>query len=273
MKQWETKQSIHHDGQQVHHVKNLVGYVLFEHTHAQTVYTSKDFTLVNRNGTFEIWTNRPFKEAEIVLVPDTTEIEDKYWKFGNHTALAENGDKLHPDRRHIVLSGRLRNAPVDHRPFALFWIAKRLTINDDQKLANLTMDYTVTEVDMTIRMPFDGLRMVKIARTATMLPQIPVLYNPSKLAKGQQLIVGHDMGLAKAHEKQKARQAKDKEKADKDKAGETGDKPGPISAPTHDDGAPAVGSVGTPAANKAAPAVGKPAATKAKNKIIKKPTK
>ena len=61
--------------------------------------------------------------------------------------------RQHPDKKHMVLCGRLRGTPngeVAAKPFSLFFGVTRV-----EKDANLTMEYTETAVTPSVKMPWE----------------------------------------------------------------------------------------------------------------------
>eukprot|EP00973_Karenia_brevis_P066434 9234250-Karenia_brevis.AAC.1 len=61
-----------------------------------------------------------------------------------------NADVLHPNKKQIVIDGRLRGRVSRSRPMSLFWLVARA--KDDEK-ANMEVGYASCEINAHVIMP------------------------------------------------------------------------------------------------------------------------
>ena len=72
--------------------------------------TSKDLCVALRDNVVEVWTMRVFEPETLMLLPDTTEYNDRYWT-ATRCVWLKNSAERHPNKKHMVLDGRLRAHP------------------------------------------------------------------------------------------------------------------------------------------------------------------
>ena len=140
----------------------------------------------------------------MILAPVTTEMKDRMWTYTKST-LVENAHSLHPERKHIVLDGRLRSDVREGRGSEFFFMVERAT---DKKTSNMEIVYPSSTVQVETVVP--GLKDAKKQRvSAEKLPQIPVMMNPKTIKKGTKLLCYETNQLENLHKKLKAVNEKD----------------------------------------------------------------
>ena len=186
-------------------LQSTVGYLLKEVADLCTTVTSKDITTIRRDGTLELWTHRDFAANTLVLAPLTTEMKDRMWTY-TKSVLVANTAPLHPERKHVVLDGRLRSDVKEGKNGVLFFMVEK---SDDKAIANMQIDVVEASTSVSLKMPWQ-----KVEKEATKkkeeLPGIPIMYNPKKIQKGQKLICFDDHSLEKLHKKEKTSEMKAK---------------------------------------------------------------
>jgi hypothetical protein len=207
-------------------------------TEAVGSYDTKDFSIVERfdgtlvgNPKVEVWTMRAFDAHEIFFVPDTHAVLDRMYTQGR-SSLIRGGERLHPQKKQLVLDGKLRSRPgLESRPFAMFFIVDR---TEDPKLANLDMGVASPSIEFKMSLPgHANLRRLLTSGSAAASGSgdankgVPYMFNPKKIEKHTRLVALHEVELSKiaskeAEEKkaQAKKAAKELEAANKKKAEE-----------------------------------------------------
>lgn len=164
-----------------------LGFVLTDANNQCPEYEAGDFVTVNRGGQTEVWTNRDFKAKEIEFAPDSTEFRDRYWSQ-KISVLAKNGDRLHPDRKHLVIESRLRTTIAADKHFSFFFVVTRSAEDSE---CNMAVEYCESLIKATVKFPYEKTpRVTEYA--ADDLPQVPIMYNPKKIGKGTKLVAPYD---------------------------------------------------------------------------------
>ena len=131
--------------------------------------------------------------------------------------------RLHPQKLHMVLDGRLRGSPTDGRPFSFFFTVTR---EDENNPANLRIIYADVAAEVTIKLPgFDDLSK-SVTSVEQPLPKVPIMINTHKIKKHTMLVASRDGDLQKVYDamakkraaelKKEHESAKDKKKAKKE---------------------------------------------------------
>ena len=77
------------------------------------VYSEDDITVNTRNGELEVWANRDFKANTCIFVAEASELKDRFWNTIQGCAMTTGGTKKHPDKKNLVIDGRLTAGPMD----------------------------------------------------------------------------------------------------------------------------------------------------------------
>ena len=73
--------------------------------------TEKDILIVKRGSMHEAWTLREFKAGELVLVPESTEIKQRFYTQERSAICKNTVDPTSKDKRPLVIDGPMRAAP------------------------------------------------------------------------------------------------------------------------------------------------------------------
>jgi hypothetical protein len=140
----------------------------------------------------EAWTARSFAAGELVLVPITTEVKDRYWT-ANRSTYVEGAEKLAQEyglgRKAVVLDGRLKTAVQDGsgKSFALYWLVISTLADTDDP--NMIVGSVTASVDVSLTFPHNASPVKMVKRES---PGIPVLYNKHPIDKHTRLVACQD---------------------------------------------------------------------------------
>ena len=157
---------------------------------------------------YEVYANRNFKAKELELAPEGSELKDRLWTQ-TRSVLTRHSSELHPQRKSIVLDGRLRSQPSTLRSFSLFYVVTRAHDGAD---SNMVLEFTTLTLKAELGLP-SRKRSIDLVYKDKDLAQVPIMFNPKPLTKGTKLVCTEDKGLAKLNEKIGKEQASKKGKA------------------------------------------------------------
>jgi len=214
VKGWAKKEHTSDPSCEVNHLIHKIGFQMVAIMDALPASDEQDLIIVKRDNVYEVWTNKAVEAGQLVLVPDTTEIKDRYWT-ASRSVLVGHSSSHHPAKKHMALDGVRRAIPNhDTRPFGVFWLVQR---SKDEKEVNMFIGYANVKMDVSIDLP-GSKRNIKAAYGEDKLPQIPVLSNTHKLTKHTRLVCGEDLELMKVNEAEQKKMAAEAKKAKKAKA-------------------------------------------------------
>ncbi len=182
----------------VSNLKSSIGFGLLhtanalENTYKTSRFTGKDFTLVSRDGTWEVWTARDFDKLEIHLTAEGPTVMDVYWRQ-TRSVLVPESTQLHPLKKHVALDGRLRTAPSPTKFFSLFFTIRR---SKDPKECNLVTGVATLSGSVKVNLP--NTKTPYTFDVKEELCPIPLIFNNAPIKAGSQLIVLEDDELNKA---------------------------------------------------------------------------
>ena len=146
--------------------------------------------------------------------------------------LVPNGAALHPEKRHMVLDGRMKSTPNPLRSFALFFAVENTTEGDTDRQVNMLLKEGVLNLECKLELPC-GQKKDRTLNRDKGMPAIPLMYNPKLIKKHTRLLCERDAGIQRvakeetvkrAEEEVRKRKAKESEKTasttKKAKAGE-----------------------------------------------------
>ncbi len=195
-------------------VKDRANFSLWAVLESLPKYDSKkDFAVITKTSlegqsNMEVWTLRDFKAGEIMLGPDTNHLMDRMYTMGR-SSLLRGADLMHPQKKHMVLDGRMRHKVTELRPFSLFFVVTRA--EKDQK-SNLDVGFASSKITVDTDLPGPGKRKYhricsEGADTSDVNRSlncgIPVMFNPKTIAKDTMLVVKYDEELSKIEQKEK----------------------------------------------------------------------
>jgi hypothetical protein len=205
---WHKSLPMCYDDTKIQYAKDLVNFnlrvaesLIAEHVQA---YDSTDFAIVEKcdatvsgNPKIEVWTLKAFDPHAIVLLPDTHAVLDRMYTQ-NRSSLVRGGDKLHPQKKQLVLDGRLRNKPnMDSRPFSLFFVVDR---TEEPSAANLHMGVISPKIDFKMSIA-GGTNLQRVldgqSEGVNANVGIPYMFNPKKIEKHTCLFALHEPELSK----------------------------------------------------------------------------
>ena len=138
-----------------------------------------------------MWTKRAFKAGELRIFPDATEIKDRYWTVGR-SAFCWRGEEKHPDRKPVVIDGRLRANP-DAQAVSIFFCVKR--VDPEVETPNLVQSYAKLTCDLHVELENAGNPKDEVLHPDFV--DTPFLVNPKKIDADVMLTVAHDWNVAK----------------------------------------------------------------------------
>ena len=131
-----------------------------------------------------------FRKHELVLVPFSTEIKDKYWTTGKSVSVHQKTVKC----KTLALDGRLLHKPPEEdkaKTFSIFWTVPRVQKKSE---ANLLLEWSEVPISTRVKLPFRGKCE---AGPMSGDIKVPVLINPEKIPKFTQLFALDDLALRK----------------------------------------------------------------------------
>jgi hypothetical protein len=138
--------SVEHQLKKLH---SALGFNLSSVVSSMPTFSERDLVIARVGNSHEVFAARDFPAYTLMLAPDCTEFKDKYWTQ-NRSVLVKAAAALHPEKKHVVLDGRLRSVPTDARPMSLFFVVAR---SQDEAICNLHTDYVCTEIAVKIQFP------------------------------------------------------------------------------------------------------------------------
>ena len=212
---WKTRQAHKDEDNRISRVKDVVEFSLGAILAELDEYTEDDLIIVSRtvenNTTYDVYAARKFAAKTLILAPDTLEVKDRYYTLGR-CSYVRGGNGLHPQRKDIVLDGRLRSKISDLRPFSLFFLVRRATSDDKP---NLVVDYAPVDISTNITLP-SKRKISSVYQEADNGGgvAVPIMFNPKDIPKHARLVVGAELALNKLEETEaKAKQAAAKKAA------------------------------------------------------------
>ena len=185
-------------------LRNVVSFALSTVVDLCPAYTKQDITIARRDSTVEVYANRNFAKGELMLAPDATELRDRAYS-GLKCAWVGNVADVHPEKRHIVIDGRMCSQVADTKTFALFWlIPKGETAKEcNCVVKHLNMSVTVFTDAAKLGALFKTLETEKgVEHDANTFPQVPIITNSRIIPKGEKFVVWEDaMAKAVAHDR------------------------------------------------------------------------
>ena len=213
LKCWQKLQACEDPDAQKGRIVNKVQFGLGLLLEQQDEYSEKDFTIATIDSKVTVWAHRDFAAHDLVLLPDTNEIKDRFWTLGR-SSLIKGSDAIMPQGKHLALDGRCRSVPSALRPFALFFAIERTS---EKAKVNLVTHYGSLSGKLSIQLP--NSEKVDRVLKAKEFGEVPVLTNPKKIKKGTRLWC-EDAALKRVAEKMSEEKAKTeaaKKKADEPK--------------------------------------------------------
>ena len=152
----------------------------------------------------EAWTLREFAAFELAIAPVSTELKDVHWTR-NASAMvttSANGPCRHPEGKTLAFDGRGRTtlasanfagATSGEKRGVLFWVVPRTSTKTE---ANLRLESVAVALSGSFKLPNSGKRQ-KVEYLETDTPQVPVMVNPSAIAKHVRLTCLEDPKFAK----------------------------------------------------------------------------
>ena len=189
-------------------------------------FTPKDLLVVMGDDKVEVWTNRAFEKHEIQLAPESSELKDRLWSHNGKAVLCKNGEKIHPEAKHLVIEGIRRSIPSEVRPFSLFFAVERKMIatktddkafDDEGKDCNMRLVYADMTLKTSASLPLTPKRTFEDLVQGEELPKLPVMVNPFAIEKGQKLVCQEDVALKKVGAALSLKLAEEAKKSVKDK--------------------------------------------------------
>ena len=219
---WSGLQTTHSDACDMFKLKSEAFFVMgLLQEHVPPLIENDDVILVHRaNATgakrTEVWTTRRFEAHELVAVPWSTEIKDRFYTH-NAAASIHRQYKRADSTSHRVLAldgrnlGHLEHAdPEKHVPGAsgvIFWAIQRTT---ERSKANLILRHCgVVPNDSRMRLSLSmGSKTIKF--TGKLSPQVPVLTNPRPILEHTLLLALDDPVVSRQREADKKDKSDDK---------------------------------------------------------------
>ena len=183
---------------------SMVGFSMSHVLGSITTVSDKQVCICKRGEEYEVWTLVDFAPGELVFGPETNEWKDTHWSQ-KASALLRFDTTLHPERKQLVLDGRLRVTPTaDGRSFSILFVVTRV---ENEKETNMQFQYIDVQSTATIKLPVPGpaakctFKDVVIPSADIKLPSIPIMWNPKKIGKHTMLTCGLDVDLQKLNKK------------------------------------------------------------------------
>ena len=209
---WEARQCSADDKYMTQAVALSVACALSQVAQCAPKFTSKDLLVVKRGAAFEVWTQRAFKANELILVPETLDVRDRFWSAGKAVLVDKSEDLLRNvlgplHRKPLVADGRYRASPGDAtRAFSLFWL---VTASKDKDKDCVNMEIVHTDVAMNMDGMLPGGTKIKQHYGAT---SVPLMVNPKPLAAKTKLVVMEDPAVKSLADKETTASLTDKAK-------------------------------------------------------------
>ena len=143
----------------------------------------------------EAWTRRDFAAHTLRLFAERPEVKDRYWT-AHRAVYCPRGNELHPEKKHIVLDGRLRADPSDGKLFSFLYLVK--TVQPESESAS-TANLEVAEANMTfsVDIEFTKGKPKTLKAPGPALPGLCFLTNPKKVEANTMLVALKDTRLDK----------------------------------------------------------------------------
>ena len=209
VKGWESNLSRNSEKTQVANIKTACSLAVEMVQSCLGVPSEKDFLIVRRGKEFEVWSARAFEPGELRLSPESGgQMKDSLWTY-SRCALLSGSEKLHPEKKFVVIDGRLQGQPEGPSPFSLFFL-----VGHSEKKEECNLEHKIVTMSASLQMsglPLPGGNEVAFDK----FPGIPVMTNPRKIEKGMKLVVQDDINLDKAQKAMNAMVAKEEKKRHK----------------------------------------------------------
>ena len=140
-----------------------------------------------------------FASVENGSVSGASIAQDRHWNGTLHACMAEGGTKIHPDRKHWVLEGRLWAYPDPGTPFSLYFAIER------GEKPNLSIASVDADITAKIKLPNGKSFDYNIKEHD--IPHVPCLINDNPIKKGTKLVAPMDNRLVSATKKMKEEHA------------------------------------------------------------------
>lgn len=168
-------------------------------------YTSKDLSIVKTMNiekgvekvSHEVRANRDFGAYELMLSPNCTEYKTSFWSRIK-AVMTQHGPTISPDKKNIVLDGRLRQTYPGgddaSKCFCLFFLVDR---SNEKQECNMDLAWSSTTCDVKVKVPTAGNKTHthSVQWKASDLIQLPVMVNPKAIKKGTKIVCCADRQL------------------------------------------------------------------------------
>ena len=192
-------------------LKHKLNFAMEELSRCYVPYGPQDFILVERslhdkgNGV-EVWTARDFAAGAILLSPLGPEIKDRHFTTVRATFVrdSQNHNMLN---KPLMLDGRTRANPDPEQGYSAFSLFFAVERTDEKAKVNLLKGQMVPQVTIDFQ-PLEGSmkatpKAIKHdGLSPTVIPPIPVLYNPKKVLARVRLWTFNDGDLKVMREKE-----------------------------------------------------------------------
>ena len=127
--------------------------------------------------------------------------EDCYWSVGK-SHLTKNTAEAHPDKKAVVLDGRLRSTISETRNASLFYLVTRTNVKED---ANMICAFSEIEVTAKLHIGYESSRKrsAELVLGVGKWPQVPTMTNNANINKHVRLVVCDDFELVQMTKDQK----------------------------------------------------------------------
>jgi hypothetical protein len=198
IREWPNWLARHDSEQQVGMIRSSLGFVLANVVESLPEYTVKDLTIVkNSDGTHDVFTHRNFTAGEIAFAPETLDWKTRLWT-NSRSVLTQHPATLHPERKFLVMDGKLRSVPSPVRPFSLFFLIRATCTKSE---ANLVVEYPTVTATVSITMPNAKRAKTDVSWGQDDWPLVPVMTNKEDVKAGTKLTYLDDKSLSKYAEK------------------------------------------------------------------------
>ena len=144
-----------------------------------------------------MWTRRDFSAYTLRLFAERPEIKDRYWT-ANRAIYCPGGSDYHPEKKHIVLDGRLRGDPSAGKVFSIMFLVHMVPADGlTAGAANLVFAEAKVKLSAEIELA-KGSRPSKTMHVdCPDIPGICYLTNPKKIEAQTMLLAVKDPRIEK----------------------------------------------------------------------------